>query len=179
MKNLIIAREREKAELERLMNEPTAQMLAVYGRRRTGKTFPYWHDNQNSPRVNSWRGRAFEDVCFVHQQQVKRAVGIDGVQAEVYPWHATGDAASPGAQIDMLIDRADRVMNLCEMKFTQSDYVISKDYDERLRNKIAALQEMTRSKRNVQVVLVTTYGLKQNMYSGRVQRVVTLEDLFG
>ena len=139
----------------------------------------YWHDNQNSPRVNSWRGRAFEDVCFVHQQQVKRAVGIDGVQAEVYPWHATGDAASPGAQIDMLIDRADRVMNLCEMKFTQSDYVISKDYDERLRNKIAALQEMTRSKRNVQVVLVTTYGLKQNMYSGRVQRVVTLEDLFG
>jgi hypothetical protein len=109
---------------------------------------------------------------------VKRAVGIDGVQVEVYPWHATGDAASLGAQIDMLIDRADRVMNLCEMKFTQSDYMISKEYDERLRNKITALQEITQDKRNVQVALVTTYGLKQNMYSGRIQRVVTLEDLF-
>jgi hypothetical protein len=78
----------------------------------------------------------------------------------------------------MLIDRADRVMNLCEMKFTQSDYVISKEYDERLRNKITVLQEMTHSKRNVQVALVTTYGLKQNMYSGRVQRVATLDELF-
>lgn len=78
----------------------------------------------------------------------------------------------------MLIDRADRVVNLCEMKFTQSDYVISKEYDERLRNKITALQEMARGKRNVQVVLVTTYGLKQNLYSGRIQRMVTLEDLF-
>ena len=138
----------------------------------------FWNDNQNSPRLNSWRGRAFEDVCFVHQQQVKRALGIDGVQAEIYPWHATGDAANARAQIDMLIDRADRVMNLCEMKFTQSDFTISKDYDERLREKLSVLLEMTGNKRNVQVTLVTTFGLKQNMYSSRVQRVVTLNDLF-
>lgn len=138
----------------------------------------FWNDNQNSPKLNSWRGRAFEDVCFVHQQQAKRAAGIDGVQAEVYPWHETGDAASQGAQIDMLIERADRVINLCEMKFTQSDYAITKDYDEHLRRKISALQEMTGGKRNVVVTLVTTYGLKQNMYSGRVQRVVTIDELF-
>lgn len=138
----------------------------------------FWNDNQNSPRLNSWRGRAFEDVCLVHQRQVKRALGIDGVQAEVYPWHAKGDAASVGAQIDMLIDRADRVMNLCEMKFTQGDFVITKDYDERLRNKLQTLL-MATGKRNVQVSLVTTFGLKMNMYSSRVQRVVTLDDLFG
>ncbi len=142
----------------------------------TNRTF--WNDNQNSPRLISWRGRAFEDVCFVHQQQVKRAVGIEGVQAEVYPWHTTGDAASPGAQIDMLIDRADRVVNLCEMKFTQSNYTISKEYDDRLRTKISVLLEMTGGKRNVVVTLVTTYGLKTNMYSGRVQRVVTMDELF-
>lgn len=84
-----------------------------------------------------------------------------------------------GTLSDMLIDRADRVMNLCEMKFSQDDFAISKDYDERLRRKIVRLQEETGGKRNVQVTLVTTFGLKKNMYSSRVQRVVTLEDLFG
>lgn len=138
----------------------------------------YWYDNQNSPKLNSWRGRAFEDVCFVHQMEVKRALGISGVQAEVYPWHATAEGNVAGAQIDMLIDRADRVLNLCEMKFSQDDFVISKDYDERLRRKIVRLQQETGGKRNVQVTLVTTFGLKKNMYSSRVQRVVTLEELF-
>lgn len=138
----------------------------------------YWYDNQNSPKLNSWRGRAFEDVCFVHQKEVKKALGISGVQAEVYPWHATAEGNAPGAQIDMLIDRADRVVNLCEMKFSQDDFAISKDYDERLRRKIVRLQEETGGKRNVQVTLVTTFGLKKNMYSSRVQRVVTLEGLF-
>jgi len=138
----------------------------------------YWNDNQNSPKLNSWRGRAFEDVCFVHQIQIKKALGVEGVQAEVYPWHATSDGKGDGAQIDMLIVRADRVTNLCEMKFSQGDFVISKEYDERLRTKLATLIERTGNKRNVQVTLVTTFGLKQNMYSSRVQRVVTMDQLF-
>lgn len=138
----------------------------------------FWNDNQNSPRVISWRGRAFEDVCFVHQQQIKKALGIVGVQAEVYPWHEVGNGEASGAQIDMLIDRADRVVNLCEMKFSQDDFLISKDYDEKLRRKLATLVERSGGKRNVQVTLVTTFGLKQNMYSSRVQRVVTLTGLF-
>ena len=79
----------------------------------------------------------------------------------------------------MVIDRADRVVNLCEMKFSQDDFVISKDYDERLRRKLATLIERTGRKQNVQVTLVTTFGLKQNMYSSRVQRVVTLDELSG
>lgn len=138
----------------------------------------FWNDNQNSPRVISWRGRAFEDVCFVHQAQIKKALGIAGVQAEVYPWHEVGNGEAAGAQIDMLIDRADRVVNLCEMKFSQYDFVITKDYDEKLRRKLATLVERSGGKRNVQVTLVTTFGLKQNMYSSRVQRVVTLAGLF-
>ena len=138
----------------------------------------FWNDNQNSPKLNSWRGRAFEDVCFVHQSQIRHALGIAGVQAEMYPWHTVADGKADGAQIDMLIDRADRVMNLCEMKFSQSEYVLTKEYDERLRGKLASLLERTGQRRNVQVTLVTTFGLKQNMYSGRVQRVVTMEELF-
>ena len=70
------------------------------------------------------------------------------------------------------------MVNLCEMKFSQDDFAISKDYDDRLRRKIVRLQEETGGKRNVQVTLVTTFGLKKNMYSSRVQRVVTLEGLF-
>ena len=114
----------------------------------------------------------------MHQMEVKKALGISGVQTEIFPWHATAEGNVPGAQIDMLIDRADRVLNLCEMKFSQGDFVITKDYDERLRRKLVRLQEETGGKRNVQVTLVTTFGLKQNMYSNRVQRVLTLDGLF-
>lgn len=78
----------------------------------------------------------------------------------------------------MLIDRADRVVNLCEMKYTSSDFTIDKDYDTKLRNKIDALLTATRNKKNIQPTLVTTYGLKMNMYSNRIQRVVTMDALF-
>lgn len=152
--------------------------LGFVQRNQTGNT-TFWNDNQNSPLLNSWRGRAFEDVCFVHKEQIKRALGINGVHAEIHPWHSKGDAQRSGAQIDMLIERADRVINLCEMKFTQDDFVISKDYDMRLRNKISALLEQTRGKCNVQMTLVTTFGLKTNMYSNRIQRVIKLDELFG
>lgn len=138
----------------------------------------FWHDNQNSPKINSWRGRAFEDVCFVHQMQIRRALSVGGVQAEIYPWHATDSGKGDDAQIDMLIIRADRVVNLCEMKFSQSEFVITKEYDARLRSKISALQEHTGGKFNVQPTLVTTFGLKQNMYSSRIQRIVTIDNLF-
>lgn len=138
----------------------------------------YWHDNQNSPKLNSWRGTAFEDVCFVHQEQIRASLGISGVHAEIYPWKASADGNAPGAQIDMLVDRADRVVNLCEMKFTRDEITIDKDYDAKLRNKIEALLNAVRNKKNVQATLVTTYGLKMNMYSNRIQRVVTMDSLF-
>lgn len=138
----------------------------------------FWQDNQNSPKLNSWRGRAFEDVCFVHKDQIKMSLGISGVQAEFYPWHIIGDEHGTGAQIDMLIDRADRVINLCEMKFSQDDFTITKEYDIKMRKKIAALMSATGERRNIQITLVTTFGLKQNNYSGRVQRIVTIDDLY-
>ena len=78
----------------------------------------------------------------------------------------------------MLIDRADRVVNLCEMKYTRGDFAIDKDYDTKLRNKIDALLNATKNKKNIQPTLVTTYGLKMNMYSNRIQRVVTMDALF-
>lgn len=138
----------------------------------------YWYDNQNSPKLNRWRGIAFEDVCFVHQNQIRAALGIAGVQAEIYPWRASSENDSPGAQIDMLIDRADRVLNLCEMKFTRDEFSIDKDYDAKLRTKIDTLTRTTKNRKNILPTLVTTYGLKLNMYSSRIQRVVIMDALF-
>ena len=77
----------------------------------------FWQDNQFTPKVNTWRGLAFEDVCFVHQEGIRSALGIRGVQAEVYPWRTGGEGKTDGAQIDMLIDRGDDVINVCEMKY--------------------------------------------------------------
>ena len=132
----------------------------------------------NDNKLNTWRGLAFEDVCFRHSTQIKAALGISGVQAEVFPWHTAAEGKSAGAQVDMLIDRADRVLNLCEMKFSQDNFSIDKDYDEKLRSRIATLTEKTSNKKNIQPTLVTTYGLKMNLYSNRFQRVVTMDELF-
>lgn len=140
------------------------------------KTF--WQDNQNLPKLSPWRGQAFEDVCFTHQEQIKRALGIQGVHCEIYPWKYVSEGNIPGAQIDMLIDRADRVMNICEMKFLQGEFSIDNDYDEDLRNKIVAITEKTKRKKNPQMTLITTYGLKNGIYSGRIQKVVLMDDLF-
>lgn len=142
----------------------------------TNQTF--WQDNQNSPKLNAWRGLAFEGVCFVHQNEIRHALGIGGVHTEIYPWRNESTTAGKGAQIDMIIDRADRVMNVCEMKFTIGEFTIDKNYDAALRNKIATVMELTRGRRNPQMTLITTYGLKDNQYSNRIQRIVTMNDLF-
>lgn len=138
----------------------------------------FWYDNQNSPKLNAWRGLAFEDVCFVHQQQIRNALGISGVHSEIYPWHLPSDGKTKGSQIDMVIERADRVVNLCEMKFTQNEFSIDKTYDAKLRDRLGDFSRMIGKKSNPQLTLVTTYGLKYNMYSNRIQRVVTIDDLF-
>ena len=148
----------------------------VEGNRTTNSTF--WQNNQMSPRINTWRGYAFEDVCWVHINQLKTALGIAGVQAEVFSWFEKGENEYPGAQIDMLIDRADRVINLCEMKFSLSDFIIDKSYDAILRRKMAVFMDKVKPKKALHQVLVTTYGVYQNEYSGRIQNVITMDDLF-
>ena len=102
----------------------------------------FWYDNQNSPKLNAWRGLAFEIVCFVHQQQIRNALGISGVHSEIYPWHFPSDGKTKGSQIDMVIERAERVVNLCEMKFTQNEFSIDKTYDAKLRDRLGSFARM-------------------------------------
>ena len=149
----------------------------IDGERTTDKRF--WQNNQLSPAINAWRGHAFENLCFRHIPQIKKALGIAGVHTETSSWSYAGDETRSGCQIDMLIDRADRIVNLCEMKFSVDDYRIDKEYDARLRHRLQTFLDVTRTRKTIHMTLVTTFGLFQNEYAGGIQSVVSQDDLFG
>ena len=136
----------------------------------------FWQSNLHSASLNAWRGISFEEVCYVHQTQIKKALGISGVHAEIKPWRSK--TADDHTQIDMLIDRDDRIINLCEMKYSTGELSIDKSYDAVLRGKIQSFLQQAPSRKAVHLTLITTYGLKPNKYSGRAQSVVTMDDLF-
>lgn len=134
----------------------------------------YWTKNIRTPELNTWRGLAFEDVCLLHETQIKKALGFGAVDAVVAPWRSKAGTA----QVDLLFNRSDRVVNLCEMKFVSDEFIVDKDYDAELRRKVERFIEDTASKKSVHLSLVTTYGLAQNKYSSRFQSVVTMDDFF-
>ncbi len=136
----------------------------------------FWQDNLLSPSLNAWRGFAFENMCFSHLPQIKAALGISGVHSEASSWRGSNEGE--GAQIDMVIDRADRVINLCEMKYSGDDFRIDKSYDRELRRKVEVFVADTKTRKTLHLTMVTTYGLAENEYSGRIQNVITMEDLF-
>ena len=117
---------------------------------------------------------------FEHVNEIKVGLGISGVLTEVHSWFTKADKSSgiKGAQIDMVIVRNDRIINLCEMKYSISEYSFTGKDDESLRNKIAALKTVCKTRYSFHPVLVTTYGLKEGMYSGRIQAVIKMDDLF-
>lgn len=138
----------------------------------------FWQRNQNMPSINAWRGLSFEQVCFQHITQIKRALGVENVASTESAWIVRGDDDHNGAQIDMLIVRDDRVVNLCEMKFISKEYEPTAEDEMKLRARIATLQEHLSFKQVVHLTLVTTVGLKPNAHSGVIQQTITLGSLF-
>jgi len=140
----------------------------------------FWTNSLNTPGRNSWCGLAFERVCLQHIPQIKQKLGISGVLTETHSWRCNADLDNGifGSQIDMLIVRRDRVINLCEMKYSELEYSVTKSYDMKLREKIHDFLTVTKSRYAIHLTIITTYGLKQNMYSGNIQSVVTADDLF-
>ena len=145
---------------------------------RNGKDESYWTNSYSDPSRNAWRGFTFEQLCRDHVRQIKQKLFIAGILSEESQWFVRADENGDGAQIDMLIDRRDRVINICEMKFCSDEFVIDKDYDRELRRKISRFTEVTGTKKSIQLTFITTYGVKKNMYSGIVKNQVKLEDLF-
>ena len=147
---------------------------------RPGLDEHFWSINTNTTMRNAWEGLAFERVCFAHINQIKQALGIAGVSTQLYSWRVLGDSVyGDGAQIDMVIDRADQIVNLCEMKFSTKEYAITKVDDDNLRNKAGRFSETQKSlHKAVHLTLITPFGVKPNMYQYSVQNVITAEDLF-
>ena len=137
----------------------------------------FWQQNVVSQSVVSWRGIAFENVCFYHIPQIKEALGIRGVSTRQSVWSKRKDD-SEGAQIDMIIERKDNVINMCEMKFYTSEFITDKKYYRTVTNRKAMIEELGSKHTVVHSTLVTTYGLKYNEYSSAFDNFITLEDLF-
>lgn len=144
----------------------------------SGKDERFWSNSIDNPSVRAWEGFTFEQVCKDHIQQIKKKLGISGILTEVSSWFTKSTEEADGAQIDMLIDRRDKVINICEMKFAVNEYEIDKDYEKKLINKIECFRKETGSKKALHLTMVTTYGVKQNSHSGRIQSEVIMDDLF-
>ena len=137
----------------------------------------FWQQNVTSQPSVTWRGYAFEHVCFNHVEQIKHALGISGIITTHSAWSKKDDDRE-GVQIDLLIERSDNVINMCELKFTSEDFAVDKGYYRVLLSRPERIREIVSPKVSIQSTLITTYGLKRNEYSSAFTNVVTLEDLF-
>ena len=137
----------------------------------------FWTNSLNSARYRAWSGYAFEILCLNHIKQIKQVLGISGIQTRACCWFSKEEEGCKGAQIDLIIDRADQTINICEMKFAQSEYEITKADDENFTNKVDTFLRQTGTRKSLIFTLITSFGVKQNVYSGRVQRQVTLREL--
>ncbi|MBO4910124.1 MAG: ATP-binding protein [Lachnospiraceae bacterium] len=135
-----------------------------------------WKSFFKSPEYYAWRGNSFEIVCLNHIPQIKMCLGISGVESMEYSWKS--NKIKSGAQIDLLIDRNDDVINVCEMKFSNNEFVIDEDYEKVLNNKIDLFRKETKTNKAVHLTLVSVNGVKINEYSEAVQQFIDCDKLF-
>lgn len=126
-----------------------------------------------------WSGYAFETICLKHVAQVKKALGISGVYSTVSGFYKPGKKDESGIQIDLLIDRNDKVINLCELKFYHHAWVLSKKENEQIREQIARFKKLTKTRKQVFFTVITPYGVKHNEHSlGLVDSSLSMDVLF-
>lgn len=136
----------------------------------------FWTHQMGKPRQNTWYGLAFERICMLHIPQIKQQLGIAQIYTEYYSWRSK--LSTPASQIDLLIERADNLVNLCEIKYSQAPYSITKEEDMRIRTRIADFVGETKIRHGVLTTLITTFGLRPNPYSSIAQVQLTMDDLF-
>jgi hypothetical protein len=160
-------------------NHPRGPLESYYKFiKNNGKTDkPFWQFQIGTRQHDTWAGLAFEQLCLNHHKQIEQALGIAVISTKVYSW-TTPQSAEEKAQIDLIIKRADKVINICEMKFYDGDYVMKKKDHEDIERRVRAFRTTNGIRQAIHPVLVTTYGLANNQYSSIFQNVVTLKDLF-
>lgn len=135
-----------------------------------------WTHLSSTPQVSSWQGFSFELLCLLHLDEIKKALGIDRILNDASAWRSK--QPEQNTQIDLVIERADHNINLCEMKFSSGMYAIDKGYEQKLRERMSIFQAETMTRCSTRITLVTTYGVLQNKHSGIVNDEVVLDDLF-
>ena len=143
----------------------------------------FWTDTIDSPSHRAWCGYAFEQVCLHHVRQIKRALGIEGVQCNVCSWSVPSKVdeegrKQEGGQIDLIIDRRDQTINLCEMKFSLQPFEITSSYMQHLIARRELFRQATGTNKALHLTMVTTYGIVKNAQYGMIQSEVTMNDLF-
>ncbi|MBL7792313.1 MAG: AAA family ATPase [Saprospiraceae bacterium] len=139
-----------------------------------------WEQLSRQNTYTAWSGYAFENICMMHIDQIKSALGISGVYTRHSSWKFSGDDSLPGAQIDMIIDRADQIIHLCEAKFTRENYAMDKDAAAQLRLRKTIFKQVSQTKKAVFTTLLTTYPALQNKYYiEEVDSEISMEGLFG
>lgn len=140
----------------------------------------WWSHNMSSQSIISWMGLTFELICLEHHQQIKNALGIGGMATSVSTWRHNADKESgtQGGQVDMVIERADRIIHLFEIKFSTKKYTITKDYEKKVRERLWLFQEVTKTTKAVVQTFITTYGLSNPTSWSIVHGELTMDDLF-
>lgn len=137
-----------------------------------------WSKMNKMPECNTWRGLAFERVCLQHIRQIKQKLGISGIISGEYSWVTPKTKDHPGAQIDLLIDRSDDTITICEMKYSKVLYSVTEQLMEDLDTKGEIFNQVTGNIKSLQYAIVTNKGLTDNSYARDIQGLITTADLF-
>jgi hypothetical protein len=139
-------------------------------------TNDYWLRFSSTTAHSVWSGLTFEKLCLHHLPLIRKKLGIAGVLTSTFSWR--GEFDGNRTQVDLIIDRNDNIINLCEIKFSSGQYQIDKKYYESIRNKKTAFENSTHTRKAVLTTMITTFGLKRNDYSAEIVSEVLLDDLF-
>ena len=138
----------------------------------------YWVRMMQTPTYHTWCGLAFERVCLLHPRQIKSAIGISGILANLFSWHVKKNDEHPGVQIDLVINRADNVINVCEMKYAPNGYRLTDSEINKIHNRLSVFKLYTSATKVVQPVLITSNGVIKNNNSFEIPVQVSGEQLF-
>ncbi|MDE7349761.1 MAG: ATP-binding protein [Muribaculaceae bacterium] len=138
----------------------------------------YWTKLMQTPAYHAWCGLSFERVCLLHTRQLKKALGISGILTNIFSWHVKANDYHPGVQIDLLIDRTDGIINICEMKYAAAGFKVTSAFMKDIKTKMSVLRQYIPESKGLQAVLVTSNGVIRNKYSDEIPVQIAAEELF-
>ena len=146
----------------------------------SGRDEEFWSHSIDSPSTRTWSGYAFEQLCLNHIPQIKESLGIRGILSNVCSWYKKNEpeTGEPGGQIDMLIERRDQTINICEIKFSTAAYVITRKYLEEMSTRMETFRRTTGTRSALHLTMITSCGVFPNEYSNSIHSQVSLDDLF-